>query len=202
LPRPSAPLPGRPPEQGRPGIDDKVADSRAILYAPAGGSPARTRSRPRLPSGPVTSGMRGYLPGGTLVSKHHQTPGASQQATMPPGSVCAPASSSWSSARARRLPGLGALGSKSILDVSPLQDKSASQQPAAMDDPLFVAIRAHGNAAEYVPTMAVLMLVMGSHHPATWMLVAIIVATAARFVHAVGVLRARRHERAGQGCST
>lgn len=75
-------------------------------------------------------------------------------------------------------------------NVSRLRGKSASQQPTAMDDPLFVAIRAHGNAAEYIPTLAVLMLVVGSHDPATWMLVAIVVATAARFVHAVGVLRA------------
>jgi uncharacterized membrane protein YecN with MAPEG domain len=75
-------------------------------------------------------------------------------------------------------------------NVSRLRGKSASQQPTAMDDPLFVAIRAHGNAAEYIPTLAVLMLVVGSHDPAIWMLVAIVVATAARFVHAVGVLRA------------
>jgi uncharacterized protein len=75
-------------------------------------------------------------------------------------------------------------------NVSRLRGKSASQQPTAMDDPLFVAIRAHGNAAEYVPTLAVLMLVVGSHDPAIWMLVVIVVATAARFVHAVGVLRA------------
>ena len=75
-------------------------------------------------------------------------------------------------------------------NVSRLRGKSASQQPTAMDDPLFVAIRAHGNAAEYIPTLAVLMLIVGSHDPATWMLAAIAVATAARFVHAVGVLRA------------
>jgi uncharacterized protein len=75
-------------------------------------------------------------------------------------------------------------------NVSRLRGKSASQQPTAMDDPLFVAIRVHGNAAEYVPTLAVLMLVAGSHDPATWMLAAIAVATAARFVHAIGVLRA------------
>jgi uncharacterized membrane protein YecN with MAPEG domain len=75
-------------------------------------------------------------------------------------------------------------------NVSRLRGKSASQQPTAMDDPLFVALRAHGNAAEYVPTLAVLMLIVGSHDPAPWMLAAIVVATAARFVHAVGVLRA------------
>ena len=59
-----------------------------------------------------------------------------------------------------------------------------------MDDPLFVAIRAHGNVAEYIPTLAVLMLIVGSRHPAIWMPVVIVVATVARFVHAAGVLRA------------
>jgi hypothetical protein len=75
-------------------------------------------------------------------------------------------------------------------NVSRLRGKSASQLPTAMDDPLFVAIRVHGNAAEYVPTLAVLMLVVGSHDPAAWMLAVIVLATAARFVHAAGVLRA------------
>jgi uncharacterized protein len=75
-------------------------------------------------------------------------------------------------------------------NVSRLRGKSVSQLPTAMDDPLFVAIRAHGNAAEYVPTLAVLMLIVGSHHPSVWMLVAIVLATVARFVHAFGVLQA------------
>ena len=38
--------------------------------------------------------------------------------------------------------------------------------------------------------LVLLMLVVGSHDPATWMLVTIVVATAARFMHAAGVLRA------------
>jgi uncharacterized membrane protein YecN with MAPEG domain len=85
---------------------------------------------------------------------------------------------------------LGALLFLLGFNVSRLRGKAASQQPTAMDDPLFVAIRAHGNAAEYIPTLAVLMLIVGSRHPAVWMLVVIVVATVARFVHAAGVLRA------------
>jgi hypothetical protein len=75
-------------------------------------------------------------------------------------------------------------------NVSRLRGKSADQQPTAMNAPLFVAIRAHGNAAEYIPALAVLMLIVGSRHPAAWMLAVIVVATAARFVHAAGVLHA------------
>ena len=73
-------------------------------------------------------------------------------------------------------------------NVSRLRAKATDQAPTALDDPLFVAIRAHGNAAEYVPTLAVLMLLIGSRNPATWMLAVCIAATAARYVHAVGIL--------------
>ena len=75
-------------------------------------------------------------------------------------------------------------------NVSRLRGSAATQAPTALDDPLFVAIRAHGNAAEYVPTLAVLILLVGSRNPTTWMLAVIVVATAARFIHAVGVLAA------------
>ena len=75
-------------------------------------------------------------------------------------------------------------------NVSRLRGRATSQAPTALDDPLFVAIRAHGNAAEYVPTLAVLMLLVGSRSPATWMLIVFGVAVAARYVHAIGVLAA------------
>ena len=75
-------------------------------------------------------------------------------------------------------------------NVSRLRAHATNQAPTALDDPLFVAIRAHGNATEYVPTLAVLMLLIALRDPATWMLVVCVVATAARYVHAVGVLAA------------
>jgi uncharacterized protein len=62
------------------------------------------------------------------------------------------------------------------------------QFPTAPDDALFVAIRAHGNATEYVPTLAVLILVIGAHDPAVWMLVVAVLAVVSRYLHAVGVL--------------
>jgi uncharacterized membrane protein YecN with MAPEG domain len=65
---------------------------------------------------------------------------------------------------------------------------TGDQFPTAPDDALFVAIRAHGNATEYVPTLAILILVVGSRDPAVWMLVVAAVATFSRYLHAVGVL--------------
>ncbi len=67
---------------------------------------------------------------------------------------------------------------------------TGEQFPTAPDDALFVAIRAHGNATEYVPTLAVLILVVGSRDPALWMLVVAAVAVVSRYLHAVGVLSA------------
>ena len=75
-------------------------------------------------------------------------------------------------------------------NVSRLRGSAANQLPSASDDPLFVAIRAHGNATEYVPTIAVLMLLVGARNPAAWMLAAMVAATAARVAHAAGVLLA------------
>jgi uncharacterized membrane protein YecN with MAPEG domain len=63
------------------------------------------------------------------------------------------------------------------------------QVPTAPDDPLFVAIRAHGNAAENAAMLAVLMLLVGSRDPATWTEVVMVVVTAARFAHAFGVIQ-------------
>ena len=48
--------------------------------------------------------------------------------------------------------------------------------------------RAHGNAAEYAPMMAILMLVLAMREPAAWMLWLMAIATAARYAHAAGML--------------
>ena len=64
-----------------------------------------------------------------------------------------------------------------------------NQFPTASDDPLFVAIRAHGNAAENIPIMVALLLFIGSRpDPALWMAIVAVVATVARFMHAIGVI--------------
>jgi uncharacterized protein len=59
------------------------------------------------------------------------------------------------------------------------------------DDPasgLFKAIRAHGNAAEYVPTLIVLFLLVGARSPAAVAAPLIAGATIARLVIAYGLL--------------
>jgi len=74
------------------------------------------------------------------------------------------------------------------INTSRMRGASTNQLPTQLDDPLFVAIRAHGNAAENHSMLAVLMLLIGSRDPAIWMLVLMGVVTAARFGHAIGVL--------------
>jgi uncharacterized protein len=66
-----------------------------------------------------------------------------------------------------------------------------SQVPTDPASPLLKAIRAHGNAAEYVPTLIVLFLVVGARSPALVAIPLIVGATAARLVHAYGMLSAR-----------
>ena len=76
------------------------------------------------------------------------------------------------------------------LNVSIRRSHAKHQLPTELDDPLFVAIRTHGNAAEYVPTLAILMLLVGSRNPAGWMVAVFVIVTAARFVHAGALLAA------------
>ena len=55
-------------------------------------------------------------------------------------------------------------------------------------DPLHKAVRAHGNTAEYVPMLAILMLAAASNDPATWVLWVMVAGTFARYLIAVGLL--------------
>ena len=63
-----------------------------------------------------------------------------------------------------------------------------SQFPSDPASPLLKAIRAHGNAAEYVPTLIVLFLLVGARSPADVAIPLIAGATAARLVHAYSLL--------------
>lgn len=59
------------------------------------------------------------------------------------------------------------------------------------DDPtdrLYKLVRAHGNACEYVPILAVLILLLGSRGPSAWVVWTFIAATACRYLHAAGML--------------
>jgi hypothetical protein len=59
------------------------------------------------------------------------------------------------------------------------------QNPA---DPLFKAIRAHGNTAEYAPMLAILMLYLGARSPGTWILWTMVIVTACRYLIVLGIL--------------
>ena len=59
------------------------------------------------------------------------------------------------------------------------------------DDPadrLHKLVRAHGNAIEYAPMMAVLILLIGARQPSSWMIWTFIAATALRYCHAAGMI--------------
>ena len=64
------------------------------------------------------------------------------------------------------------------------------QLPSDPASPLLLAIRAHGNASEYVPTLIVLFLLVGARSPAIVAIPLIIGATLARVLHAWALLTA------------
>src|SRR5262245_39849420 len=53
---------------------------------------------------------------------------------------------------------------------------------------LYKNVRAHGNASEYNPMLAILILYLGSRQPATWLLWTFGVATLSRLLHAAGMI--------------
>lgn len=55
-------------------------------------------------------------------------------------------------------------------------------------DRLYKMVRAHGNATEYTPTLAVLMLMVGARNPTPWMEWTMIIAVVARYVQAAGMI--------------
>ena len=55
-------------------------------------------------------------------------------------------------------------------------------------DPLYKAIRAHGNSCEYVPIIALLIYILGSMNPAAWMVWCMVLATVSRFLIVWGIL--------------
>jgi uncharacterized membrane protein YecN with MAPEG domain len=56
------------------------------------------------------------------------------------------------------------------------------------EDATFKAVRAHGNATEYVPILAILILYLGSTSPAVWVVWIMIIVTFARYLQAMGLL--------------
>jgi uncharacterized membrane protein YecN with MAPEG domain len=66
---------------------------------------------------------------------------------------------------------------------------AGNQLPTDPTDRLLVAIRAHGNAAEYIPTMIVLLLVCSALSDSWVIDVLAVAAVFVRYVHAFGMLR-------------
>lgn len=70
-----------------------------------------------------------------------------------------------------------------------LRGATGNQQPTDPADKMLIAIRAHGNAAEYVPTLIVLLLVCSVLSDSRVVDVLAVAAVLARFTHAIGMLR-------------
>ena len=65
---------------------------------------------------------------------------------------------------------------------------TGNQMPTDPADRMFIAQRAHGNAAEYVPTLIVLILVCASLSDGWWVQALAIAAVVSRSLHALGML--------------
>ena len=61
----------------------------------------------------------------------------------------------------------------------------ANPDPA---DRLYKMVRAHANATEFAPMLAVLMLLIGAHDPGSWILWVMWIATISRYLHAAGMI--------------
>ncbi len=68
---------------------------------------------------------------------------------------------------------------------------TGDQAPTDPADRLLIAIRAHGNAAEYVPTLMVLVVVCATLSDGWWVTALALAALLSRAVHALGMLTSR-----------
>jgi uncharacterized protein len=64
-------------------------------------------------------------------------------------------------------------------------NSGCAEDPAS---PLYKAVRAHANTAEYAPFLAVLFLYLGAHAPSPLTVALIVAATACRCLLAIGLL--------------
>src|SRR5690349_24763980 len=73
-----------------------------------------------------------------------------------------------------------------------MRGKSGGPQlPTDPTDQMFIAQRAHGNATEYVPTLIGLLIVCSTLTDGWWLNTLAVVATAARYIHAYGMLSSK-----------
>ena len=72
-----------------------------------------------------------------------------------------------------------------------MRGATGNQAPTDPSDRMLIAIRAHGNAAEYVPTLMVLVVLCATLTDSWWVTALTLAALASRLVHALGMLTAR-----------
>jgi uncharacterized membrane protein YecN with MAPEG domain len=72
-----------------------------------------------------------------------------------------------------------------------IRGATGNQQPSDPADRMYIAQRAHGNASEYVPTLAVLIVVCAYLTDGWWLNALAVAALAARSLHAYGMLTAK-----------
>ncbi|WP_332641862.1 MAPEG family protein [Aeromicrobium sp.] len=72
--------------------------------------------------------------------------------------------------------------------------RSTTGEPQAPNDPtdrLLIAVRAHGNAAEYIPTLAILLIVASTLTSGWWIESLAVAALSVRALHAFGMITAK-----------
>jgi uncharacterized membrane protein YecN with MAPEG domain len=69
-----------------------------------------------------------------------------------------------------------------------IRGASGNQAPSDPADRMFIAQRAHGNASEYIPTLAVLIVVCAALDSGWWLNSLAIAALGFRSLHALGLL--------------
>ena len=72
-----------------------------------------------------------------------------------------------------------------------IRGATGNQMPTDPADRMFIAQRAHGNASEYVPTLIGLLIVCSTLTDGWWLDTLAVVAVAARYLHAIGVLTSK-----------
>ena len=72
-----------------------------------------------------------------------------------------------------------------------IRGATGNQMPTDPADRMFIAQRAHGNATEYVPTLIGLLIVCSLLTDGWWLDTLAVVAVAARYTHAFGVLTSK-----------
>jgi uncharacterized membrane protein YecN with MAPEG domain len=72
-----------------------------------------------------------------------------------------------------------------------IRGATGDQQPSDPADRMYIAQRAHGNASEYIPTLAVLIVVCALLTDGWWLNALAIAALTVRSLHAFGMLTAK-----------